>query len=143
MDISIVRVGEGDADLLQQVADEVFDAPIDPLRLRAFLADARHLMVLAMHGGTVVGQGRGIIHLNPDEPSELYIDNMGVSPRFQRQGCGARLLEELLQWGAERGCEHAWLATEPDNTAARALYAGRLPACEPMILYGLEGLARR
>lgn len=33
------------------------------------------------------------------------------------------MLEAILSWGRELGCEETWLGTETDNTAAQALYA--------------------
>ena len=126
----------GDEALLAHVAGDVFDAPIDAVRLHAFLAEPRHLMVLAIEsGGLVVGQARAIIHMSPDQADELYIDNMGVDPAFQRRGLGGRLLDELLAWGRERGCDYAWLGTESDNLPARALYDSRGGAAQGMVFY--------
>ena len=135
METQIVRVSPAQAGLLDRVAEDVFDEPIDPARLAAFLAEPRHLMVLAIDDGLVVGQARAIIHLSPDEPDGLYIDNMGVDPAFQRRGLGGRLLDELLAWGRERGCGFAWLATETDNLPARALYESRGAEPQTMVFY--------
>ena len=136
----IRRIAAGDEALLDRVAGDVFDEAIDPVRLRAFLAEPRHLMVLAIApDGLVVGQARAIIHLSPDEADILYIDNMGVDPAFQRQGLGGRLLDELLAWGKERGCPSAWLGTETDNVAARALYESRGAEAQGMVFYEYEG----
>jgi aminoglycoside 6'-N-acetyltransferase I len=143
MTVTIRRLGPGDAALLRRVAYDVFDAPIDPDRLSAFLADARHLMVVAIAGGEVVGQARGIVHLSPDQPDELYIDNMGVTPPLQRQGIGGRMLDELLRWGEERGCTYSWVGTELDNIGARALYESRGAEAEPMVIYEYEAAAAR
>ena len=135
MDVEIRRIRSGDEALLAHVADDVFDAAIDPRRLRAFLAEPRHLMVLAIVDGLVVGQGRAIVHMSPDQADELYIDNMGVDPAFQRRGLGGRLLDELLAWGRERGCAYAWLGTELDNLPARALYDSRGGKAQEMVFY--------
>jgi aminoglycoside 6'-N-acetyltransferase I len=136
MTTEIRRIGPGDEALLTRVAGDVFDEAIDPVRLSAFLAEPRHLMVLAIaDDGLVVGQARAIIHLSPDEPDGLYIDNMGVDPAFQRRGLGGRLLDELLAWGRERGCAFAWLATETDNLPARALYDSRGAQAQAMVFY--------
>jgi ribosomal protein S18 acetylase RimI-like enzyme len=132
----IRRIAPGDEALLDRVAEDVFDEAIDPARLTAFLAEPRHMMVLAIApDGLVVGQARAIIHLSPDEADILYIDNMGVDPAFQRQGLGGKLLDELLAWGKERGCEVAWLATETDNLPARALYDSRGSEAQEMVFY--------
>ena len=125
MDVEIRRIRPGDEALLDNVAGDVFDAAIDLGRLTAFLAEPRHMMVLAIVDGLVVGQARAIVHMSPDQADELYIDNMGVDPAWQRRGYGGRMLDELLAWGRERGCDYAWLGTETENAPARALYESR------------------
>ena len=136
MTATIRRIAPGDEALLARVADDVFDEAIDPARLTVFLAEPRHLMVLAIaDDGLVVGQARAIIHMSPDQADELYIDNMGVDPAFQRRGIGGRLLDELLAWGKERGCPYAWLGTETDNVPARALYESRGSEAQEMVFY--------
>lgn len=122
MALDIRRVGPGDAALLVGVAEDVFDEAIDPARLAAYLAARGHLMVVAVQDGQVVGQGRAIVHLHPDQPDELYIDNLGVAPALFRQGIGRRIMDELFAWGRELGCEGAWVATESDNAPAIGLY---------------------
>ena len=139
METQIVRVGPGDAGLLSRVAEDVFDDDIDPAHLAAYLADARHMMVLALSDGVVVGQTRGIVHLSPDQPPELYIDNMGVTPARQREGIAGRMLDDLLAWGREKGCDSAWLGTELDNVPARGLYESRRFKGIEMAFYELGG----
>jgi aminoglycoside 6'-N-acetyltransferase I len=121
--------------LFGRIADDVFDAPIDPTRLTAYLAQPGHLMVVAVTGGEVVGQARAIVHRHPDQPTELYIDNLGVAPPHRRQGIARALLSDLIAWGRSLGCEEAWIGTEPDNDAARALYASLGCEARPMVIF--------
>jgi ribosomal protein S18 acetylase RimI-like enzyme len=120
--IEIRRLGPGDASLLDRVAADVFDHPINKKRLAVYLREPDHILLVAICDGEVVGQARGMIHLHPDAPDELYIDNLGVAPAFQRQGVGTKLMKALLKAGKEQGCEEAWVGTETDNEAARKLY---------------------
>lgn len=138
MNVDILRVGPGSAAVLERVAEDVFDDDIDPARVAAYLAEPSHLMVLAVSGGEVVGQARGIVHRHPDLPTELYIDNLGVTPARKREGVATRLLDELVKWGREKGCEEAWVGTEPDNEPARALYRGRGSEAETFVMYFYE-----
>lgn len=140
MRTEIVRVGLADAALLERVAIDVFDDAIDPRRLAAYLSEPGHLMVLAISDGEVVGQARGMVHGHPDQPTELYIDNLGVTPDRRRERLATRMLDELVAWGRELGCEEAWVGTEPDNAAARALYEKRGAEAETFVMfaYGLE-----
>ena len=135
MTIEIRRIGRADAALLDRVAEDVFDEDIEPGLLAAYLADDRHMMILALSDGVVVGQTRGILHLHPDQPRELYIDNMGVTPARQREGIAGRMLDDLLAWGREKGCAYAWLGTELDNVAARGLYESRGAKGTEMVIY--------
>ncbi len=122
--VEIRRIGTADIAVLDHVADDVFDGAIVPARFAAYLERNEHLMVLALDSGLVVGQCRAVIHLHPDLPTELYIDNLGVSATHRRRGIARQLIAEISAWGIERGCAQAWVATEPDNEPARALYDG-------------------
>jgi ribosomal protein S18 acetylase RimI-like enzyme len=135
MNVDILRIGPGDAGVLDRVAEDVFDEDIDPARVAAYLAEPNHLMVLALAGGEVVGQARGVVHRHPDLPTELYIDNLGVTPGRRREGIATRLLDELVAWGREKGCEEAWVGTEVDNEAARTLYLARGSEAETFVMY--------
>ncbi|UDL87537.1 GNAT family N-acetyltransferase [Mesorhizobium sp. PAMC28654] len=125
MTMEIRRLEAGDDALVMQVADNVFDEPVRPDRLAAYLSQSGHFMVVAIIDGVVVGQCAAVIHRHPDKVTELYIDEVGVSPAFQRQGIARRMLDAMFEIGRENGCEEAWVGTEPDNVAARALYASR------------------
>lgn len=57
-----------------------------------------------------------------DGPSQLYIDNLGVSPTRQRRGIARGLVHEAAAWASEFGCEEAWIVTEHDNHPANELY---------------------
>lgn len=133
----IRRVRPVDEPILANVAPDVFDGPIVPDRLAAFVSDPSHCLVVAIDGDLVVGQAAAIVHRHPDLPSELYVDNLGVTPSHRREGVGRRLLDALLAWGGEQGCEEAWVGTEHDNEPARALYASYSAEAEPFVLFFL------
>ena len=142
METEIVRIGPAQTGLLRRVAEDVFDEEIDPQRLAAYLTMPGNLMVLAVADGEVVGQTRGVIHRHPDLPTELYIDNLGVTPGRRREGIATRLLDDLVAWSREMGCEEAWVGTEVDNEAARTLYERRGSDAETFVLYFYEFDAR-
>jgi len=103
----------------------VFDEPVQADRLAAYLAMPGHFMIVAMAESVVVGQCAAVIHRHPDKVSELYIDEVGVSPTLQRQGIARKMLDAMFALGREHGCGEAWVGTEPDNVAARELYDTR------------------
>ena len=125
MTVSIRRLEAGDDALVMRVAEDVFDEPVRPDRLAAYLSQPGHFMVVALADGAVVGQCAAVIHRHPDKVAELYIDEVGVSPAFQRQGIARKMLDAMFAIGRENGCEEAWVGTEPDNLPARALYESR------------------
>ena len=123
MTADIVRLTPANAALLRRVAEDVFDDEIVPERVAAFLAESGHLMLIAVDDGLVVGQLAAVVHRHPDQPTELYLDNLGVTPGHRRQGIARRLMEEMLDLGRGLGCEECWVGTEVDNEPARGLYA--------------------
>jgi len=54
--------------------------------LEAFLNDARHVMFVAVESGQVVGMGSAVEYFHPDKPPQLWINEVGVAPAFQRRG---------------------------------------------------------
>lgn len=135
MEIEIRRVTKAQLGLFERVAEDVFDEPVVPARLRAYLAAPGHLMLIAVAAGEVVAQVAAVIHRHPDKRTELYIDEVAVAPAYQRRGLAGRMLEEMYGWGRELGCEESWVGTEPDNWAARALYERGSGAAEPFVMY--------
>jgi ribosomal protein S18 acetylase RimI-like enzyme len=131
--IAIERVRS--ADRLVRIAPGVFDAPVVPERLRAYLDSPGHLLVLAFDGDLVVGQVAAVIHRHPDKPTELYLDEVGTADAYLRRGIATGMIREMLGWGRELGCEECWLGTEVDNHAARALYRRWQNAPEPFLMY--------
>lgn len=121
-DFEIVRLSPDNAGLLDRVAGEVFDEPILADRLAAYLAEPGHVILVAVSDGIVVGQCAAVVHRHPDKVAELYIDEVGVAPAFQRKGIARALVGRMLAIGRELGCGEAWVGTEPDNFPARGLY---------------------
>src|SRR5687767_9735554 len=111
-DVKIRRLGPGDAAVLDRVAPEVFDEPIRPDRLAAYLAEPTHMMVVAISGGEVVGQTAAVLHRHPDKCAEVYVDEVGVTPAMQRQGIARAMMQAMFDWGRELGCDFGWLGTE-------------------------------
>ena len=138
MTVEIVRLTAANAHLLERVAVDVFDAPVDPKRLAAYLAEPEHFLYVALKDGEVVAQAAAVIHRHPDKPTELYIDEMGVTPALLRQGIASRLMEELFALGKALGCEECWVGTEMDNRPAQGLYEKFGAKGEPFVMYVYE-----
>jgi ribosomal protein S18 acetylase RimI-like enzyme len=136
MNVEIRTVHPGDEALFGRIADEVFDNPIEPGVLSRFLATPAHHLVVAIADGWIVGQVSAVVHRHPDQrPTELYVDEVGVSPAYRRRGIATLMLERMFTLGRAEGCVEAWLGTEPDNEAARALYAPMAQPAEDVVMY--------
>lgn len=122
MTIDLKRMQPGDEGDFAAIAPAVFDEPIHPERLAAYLREPGHLMLLAFEDDLVVGQCSAVIHRHPDKPVELYVDEVGTASTHLRQGIATLLVEAMFAWGRQLGCREAWLGTELDNLEANGLY---------------------
>lgn len=112
-----------DLPVLEQVDPDVFDNPVRLDLAARYLNNPGNLLAVAIHDGTVVGMASAIAYVHPDKPLALFINEVGVSAKWHRQGIGKRLMRTLLEQSRILGCTEAWVATEEDNGAARALYS--------------------
>ena len=115
-------LGPEDLDILKAARDDVFDNPIVPAQARAFLASDQHSMVVAMDQGQVIGMASAVTMLHPDKQPEVFVQEVGVHDEYLRRGIGKQLVRLLMELVRRDGDLDIWLATEDDNTAARALY---------------------
>ena len=121
--IEVRKLGAKDASVLNNVAEDVFDDAIIESSTRAFLADARHRLVVAMDKDLVVGFVSAVIYVHPDKPApELWINEIGVAPTHHRQGIGKALMQAILQEAKQSGCSEAWVLTNRTNLPAMAMY---------------------
>ena len=136
--ITTYRLTRDTAGLLENIAEEVFDEEISAQRLAAYLESPGHLMIIAVCGKQVIGQVAAYVHNHPDQASDVYIDNLGVAPPFQRRGVARRLVDEVFAWGKTLDCQQAWIVTDAENNAAQALYEGRGAAAKPVVMFSYK-----
>ena len=122
MTIDVRLLGSDEADVLDNVAPDVFDHQIHPRWCAEFFADQRHHLVVALDGDLVVGMASGVHYVHPDKAPELWINEVAVAPTHHGQGIGRRLVTTLVQHGATLGCGEAWVLTSPANEPARRMY---------------------
>ncbi|GMA16303.1 GNAT family N-acetyltransferase [Deinococcus metallilatus] len=121
--ITVRVLNPDEAAVLDHVAPDVFDGPVDPRWTAEFFADARHHLAVALHGETVVGVVGAFRYVYPDKPPELFINEVAVSPGYRGRGLGRGMMNALTTHARALGCVAAWVLTEAGNTAARRLYA--------------------
>lgn len=140
MSIEIVPLNSTNAELLKDIAPDVFDHEINPQYLEAFLGDPRHIMYLAVDDQVVVGMASAVEYFHPDKPPQLWINEVGVALNYRKRGIGRQLVQKLVVSGKDRGCVYAWLGTDMDNVAAQACFnsvlEGETP--QPFLLYEWE-----
>lgn len=138
MAVEVRILKSDDAHVLEQVAPNVFDNAVDPQLSAEFLADPRHHLAVALDADIVIAMASAVHYVHPDKPAELWINEVGVAPEYQRKGIGRRLLEALFAIGREQGCRQAWVGTEHDNAAAQGLYAAASGKPEPFVMYSFQ-----
>ncbi len=137
-EITIHWVDVSNASLLDNIAPGVFDEAIDPARLSAYLAMPANLMCVAIKGGLVVGMCMCVIHLHPDKPTELYLDEIGTGDDWRRQGIARALMLKVFERADDEDIDEIWLGTEPDNIAAIGLYESFGVKGEEALIYYLD-----
>ncbi len=131
-------IDDGNADLLDRVAEGVFDHAIDPRRFETYLANPLNWMCVALFDGLVVGMCMSVIHLHPDKPTELFLDEIGTGDDWRRQGIARQLMQMVFDRCDAEGIDEIWLGTEPDNVPARGLYESTGAKGEAALIYYLE-----
>lgn len=137
MTVTVRLLTISDAALLNAAGTDVFDHPVIPASVEAFLADPRHLIAAALDDGRLVGFASAVLYLHPDKPNaELWINEAGVAESHRRRGIARALLETLKEAGRARGARIAWVLTDRDNAAARAAYksAGGREAADDAVM---------
>jgi aminoglycoside 6'-N-acetyltransferase I len=132
---TVERIGAGDAAKLSQIAPEVFASAVEARFLEAYLAEPLMLLVVARAGELVIGQAKCAVHRHPEKPADGYIDDLRVTPEYQRRGVARAMLREVERWAGEKGCSDLWLAADPDNASATIFYDGFATAKVCLLYY--------
>lgn len=115
MPTTLIELTTDNQSALDQIAEGVFDHPLIPEQLEAFLSCPRHTMAIAIHDGLVVGMASAVEYFHPDKKPQLWINEVAVAPDFQNRQIGRRLVRFIIDIGRSRGCVAAWLGTDVNN----------------------------
>ena len=137
MTIAIRVLGPNEAHVLDHVAADVFDYPVNPQWRDEFFGDPRHHLVVALDGDLVVGMASGVHYLHPDKRPDLWINEVAMAATHHNQGIGRQLVTTLIAHGASLGCHEAWVLTSPTNEPAKHMYraAGAIPDEELSVMF--------
>lgn len=146
MGVSIVKIDASNAGLLERVAADVFDGPLEPGRLGVFLGDGQHILIVAMEeDGLVVGQASGAEYLHPDKPPQFFFNEVGVSPDWTSRGIGRRLSAAIIDEARARIRVHL-AGLRPQQHACAPLFRGgagwRAASDMPDLCLGFHRLSR-
>ena len=104
MTIEIRLLDAGDAAVLDNVAEDVFDYDIGPdMAQQRFLESPSHYIAVAIEDGTVVGMATANEYLHPDKPVMIWVNEMGVATSHRRRGIGKQLLTRILDMAEDHG----------------------------------------
>ena len=137
--MQITEVTLADIDLILSVPPGLFDNDIRPDQSRAFLADPANILLLAHDNGLAVGMVTATILRHPDKAPALLINELGTRDSHLRQGIATALMQHIITLARARGCQGIWLGTEPENTAAFALYRKLGGTEETFVGFGWDG----
>ncbi len=91
-------------------------------------------------GRTLLGFASSRLEIKPyGQQTWLYIDEVDVCTDQRRRGAGTALMNTLIQFARDSGCDEVWLGTEVDNVPANALYTSLEPdEVETFVGYAYE-----
>jgi ribosomal protein S18 acetylase RimI-like enzyme len=127
-----------DESLLLSTEPGLFDQEIRTDLAAEFLADPRHHLIAAIEEGVIVGFVSALHYVHPDKRAQLWINEVGVAAAYRNRGIGKAMLVEALSLARDLGCKEAWVLTEDDNEAAKALYASAGGTVAPELMYTFE-----
>ena len=122
MDFHVAIIGPDNSHLLSQVAEGVFDTPVEGPHLPAYVGDPSQRLLVAIADGVVIGQIKSVLHRHPEKAPGMFIEELGVATDHRRQGIATALMKAAIALARDMGCAELWLATEPENEAANAFY---------------------
>jgi GNAT superfamily N-acetyltransferase len=123
MAVEVRILVKGDAGLLAEPADDLFDNPVTLRGAEAFLAAPGHHMVAGVADGRIIGFVSAVDYIHPDKERQLWINEVAVAPPFRRLGIALRMIAAMLEHGRKIGCTEAWVAADADAPGATELYA--------------------
>lgn len=115
----MIRVpGEDDLPAIAEIHDELFPGTHTlGSQLVGFTDDKRVLLCCEFDGEVA-----GYVATEAQHDGSIYVDYLGVRPRFQGHGLGRSLVSAGVEAGLDAGATHAHLTVRVANEAARRLY---------------------
>lgn len=117
------KMGLADLDLVMQMEGDFRENFINKEAARRFLANPQNWLFCCVDGGRIVAFLYGYeLNRLDKQGNMLYVHEVGVLPKYQRQGIGTAMLEKLKECCGLLGICRFFLFTQKSNEAACALY---------------------
>lgn len=129
--VTVVRLGPGEGERLKVLrlraledAPAAFGTTLEEARgwpAERWRAQLGQLATfVAVRDGVDVGLARG--DRDSEAPGCAWLLSMWVAPEARHQGIGRQLIDEVVAWARDAGCERIVLDVSDDNAAAIACY---------------------
>lgn len=126
---SVRLLGKSDAATVEQASD-LFDHPVDPEQLRAFLSSDRDFLWFAFAGEAAIGFASATVILHPDSRPVLFLNEIAVADTAQRRGVGQSLMQAAIAFADMQGWQSTWVLAEQSDDRAMAFYRSLDPQTE-------------
>jgi ribosomal protein S18 acetylase RimI-like enzyme len=104
-------------------ASRLFDEPIDEVAAARYLSAPENALLVAYVGDEPAGFVRGtILHQLSTTRRQMFLYEIGVDDRFQRQGIGRALIQAMAGLARQEDCAEMFVFTNRSNSAAMRLY---------------------
>ena len=117
MNFSIINAGAEHLEQIERLEDECFSLPWTRDFILSQLPDERHIFLVAVSGGQLLGYVGMMYVLD-----EGYISNVAVAKDFRRQGIADALIDELTRRAEKLSLAFMTLEVRESNAPAIALY---------------------
>lgn len=120
-EVTVRLLGPDDHDLVMDAGD-LFDAPPIAAQTAAVLASGRDFLWFAFSGNRPVAFASATSVLHPDQPPNLFFNELGVHEDFRRRGVATRLVEAVVDYARCNDIWPVWVLAEGDDRQAIAFY---------------------
>ncbi len=127
---------EKDIDLMQNFVDDE-NTKYEKENLIDFINDKNAYGFIARDENKIVGFAYGYTLLRPDGKQDFYLHAIDITPRFQGNGYGTKLINFIKEYIKEIKCRKMFLITNKSNISACRCYekAGGVNGSDDEIVY--------
>jgi len=104
-------------------ADFIFDADLSQSALQKIIDDSERCALVASNGRKIIGMcSAQWVYSTASGKKSAWIEDVVLHPDFRGQGIGTKMMDELLVWCRDSGCNRAQLVYDLDNQPAIDFY---------------------